>query len=81
MPGKICYLGDDHLQGAAAYLAGIMLHHGLAFDYVPSDGIAAGGFRFRRRTRSTWSATTRPRDSATRPWRTWPPAWSRAPAW
>ena len=25
MPGKICYLGDDHLQGAAAYLAGIML--------------------------------------------------------
>ena len=36
MSGKICYLGDDHLQGAAAYLAGIMLHHGLAFDYVPS---------------------------------------------
>ena len=36
MPGKICYLGDDHLQGAAAYLAGILLHHGLAFDYVPS---------------------------------------------
>jgi hypothetical protein len=36
MPGKICYLGDDHLQGAAAYMAGILLHHGLAFDYVPS---------------------------------------------
>lgn len=36
MAGKICYLGDDHLQGAAAYLAGILLHHGLAFDYVPS---------------------------------------------
>jgi len=36
MSGRICYLGDDHLQGAAAYLAGIMLHHGLAFDYVPS---------------------------------------------
>ena len=36
MPGKICYLGDDHLQGAAAYLAGILLHYGLAFDYVPS---------------------------------------------
>jgi uncharacterized membrane protein len=36
MPGKICYLGDDHLHGAAAYLAGILLHHGLAFDYVPS---------------------------------------------
>ncbi len=36
MPGKICYLGDDNLGGAAAYLAGIMLHYGLAFDHVPS---------------------------------------------
>ena len=36
MSNKICYLGDDHLQGAAAYLAGILLHHGLAFDHVPS---------------------------------------------
>ncbi len=36
MPGKICYLGDDHLQGAAAYLAGIFLHYGTAFDHVPS---------------------------------------------
>ena len=36
MSDKICYLGDDHLQGAAAYLAGVMLHHGLAFDHVPS---------------------------------------------
>jgi uncharacterized membrane protein len=36
MSGKICYLGDDHLQGAAAYLAGIMLHYGIEFDYVPS---------------------------------------------
>ncbi len=36
MPDKICYLGDDRLQGAAAYLAGILLHYGLAFDYVPS---------------------------------------------
>ena len=35
--GKICYLGDDDLQGAAAYLGGIMSHHGLAFDYVPSS--------------------------------------------
>jgi hypothetical protein len=34
--GKICYLGDDHLQGAAGYLAAILMHHGLAFDYVPS---------------------------------------------
>jgi hypothetical protein len=37
MLAKICYLGDDRLSGAAAYLAGIMLHHGLAFDHVPSD--------------------------------------------
>jgi uncharacterized membrane protein len=36
MPGKICYLGDGNLQGAGAYLAGILIHHGLAFDYVPS---------------------------------------------
>lgn len=37
MRGKICYLGDDHLSGAAVYLAGIMLHYGLAFDHVRSD--------------------------------------------
>ena len=36
MSGKICYLGDDHLQGAAAYLAGILTHFGIEFDYVPS---------------------------------------------
>jgi hypothetical protein len=36
MSGKVCYLGDDHLQGAAAYLAGILLHHRVAFDHVPS---------------------------------------------
>jgi hypothetical protein len=36
MSGKICYLGDDSLQGAAGYLGGIMLHHGLAFDYIPT---------------------------------------------
>ena len=36
MAGKICYLGDDHLQGAAAYLAAVLLHHGLAFDHVPT---------------------------------------------
>ena len=36
MPGKICYLGDDTLQGAAAYLGGIMLHFGHAFDHIPS---------------------------------------------
>jgi hypothetical protein len=37
MPGRICYLGDGTLGGAASYLAGIMLHYGLAFDYVPSE--------------------------------------------
>jgi uncharacterized membrane protein len=38
MRGKICYLGDDHLNGAAAvYLAGIMLHYDLPFDHVRSD--------------------------------------------
>jgi len=36
MLAKICYLGDDHLGGAAAYLAGIMQWAGLSFDYVPS---------------------------------------------
>lgn len=36
MAGRICYLGDDDLGGAAAYLAGIMSHFGLAYDYVPS---------------------------------------------
>jgi uncharacterized membrane protein len=33
---KICYLGDDFLTGAAIYLAGIMTHFGLDYDYVPS---------------------------------------------
>lgn len=36
MAGKICYLGDGSLSGAASYLAGILLHEGLAFDYVSS---------------------------------------------
>jgi len=35
-PQKVCYLGDDFLSGAAGYLAGVMLHHGIEFDYVPS---------------------------------------------
>jgi uncharacterized membrane protein len=37
MPGNVCYLGDDRLQGAAAYLAGVLLHFGVDFDYVPSS--------------------------------------------
>jgi len=44
MGGKICYLGDGSLQGAAGYLAAIMLHHGMAFDYVPSDAAPPPAF-------------------------------------
>jgi uncharacterized membrane protein len=44
MRGKICYLGDGSLRGAASYLAGIMLHHGLKFDYVPSDAAPPADF-------------------------------------
>ena len=35
---KILYAGDSSLTGAAAYLAGVMAHHGLPFDYVTSGG-------------------------------------------
>jgi uncharacterized membrane protein len=44
MGGKICYLGDGSLRGAAGYLAAIMLHHGLEFDYVPSDASPPAAF-------------------------------------
>jgi hypothetical protein len=37
MAAKICYLGDDGLDGAAAYLGGIMRHYGLTFDHVPTS--------------------------------------------
>ncbi|OGS37254.1 MAG: hypothetical protein A2293_15890 [Elusimicrobia bacterium RIFOXYB2_FULL_49_7] len=33
----ILYLGDTSLQKAAAYLAGVMAHSKIAFDYLPSD--------------------------------------------
>ena len=36
MSDRVCYLGDDDLGQAAIYLAGIMTHYGIAFDYVPS---------------------------------------------
>ena len=39
MSGRICYLGDGRLDGAASYLAGIMLNYGLSFDHVPSDAM------------------------------------------
>ena len=34
--GSILYLGDTHLESAAAYLAGLMHRWGWTFDYVPS---------------------------------------------
>lgn len=37
MLAKVCYLGDDHLGAAAAYLAGVMTYYGMAFDHVPSS--------------------------------------------
>lgn len=37
MNDRIVYAGDSHLGGAAAYLAGVLTHAGLSFDYVPSD--------------------------------------------
>ena len=48
MSAKICYLGDGTLQTAAAYLGGIMLHHGFEFDYVPSDQPPPADFASRR---------------------------------
>jgi uncharacterized membrane protein len=48
MPAKICYLGDDNLQGAAAYLGGIMLHHGLAFDHIPTNDAPPADFTSKR---------------------------------
>jgi uncharacterized membrane protein len=37
MVNSILYLGDTSLQGAAAYLAGVLAHAGRTFDYRPSD--------------------------------------------
>lgn len=37
MDDRILYAGDDHLAGAAAYLAGVLTHAGLAFDHVRGD--------------------------------------------
>ena len=45
---RICYLGDDTLQGAAAYLAGIMSHFGLAYDHVASTESPDAGFASRQ---------------------------------
>jgi hypothetical protein len=37
MNDRILYAGDTRLGSAAAYLAGVLTHAGLPFDYVPSD--------------------------------------------
>ncbi len=37
MNRRILYAGDTHLGEAAAYLAGVLTHAGLHFDYVASD--------------------------------------------
>lgn len=33
---KVLFMGDDSLDGAAAYLGGVMTHHGTEFSYIPS---------------------------------------------
>lgn len=37
MKPEILYVGDTSLDTAAGYLAGILAHGGLAFDYVAGD--------------------------------------------
>jgi uncharacterized membrane protein len=37
MGKAILYLGDTTLKGAGSYLAGVMGHHNISFDYLPSD--------------------------------------------
>lgn len=34
---KVLYLGDDTIDTAASYLAGVMTHAGIEFEHVPSD--------------------------------------------
>jgi len=36
MKQRVCYLGDDDLSAAGAYLAGVMGYAGLPYDYIPS---------------------------------------------
>jgi uncharacterized membrane protein len=37
MGKSILYLGDTALKEAGSYLAGVMSHHNISFDYLPSD--------------------------------------------
>jgi len=36
MNDRVLYMGDDDLGGAGIYLAGVMAHFGIEFDYLPS---------------------------------------------
>ncbi|MFC2075676.1 glutamine amidotransferase [candidate division KSB1 bacterium] len=42
MAGKIAYFGDGDLNGAAAYLGGILTHGGFDFTHIPSDSVLPG---------------------------------------
>ena len=42
-PAPILYLGDTALDSAAGYLAGVMAHHGLAFDYFAGNRLLSPG--------------------------------------
>lgn len=48
MVDRVCYLGDDGLDGAAIYLAGIMTHFGIPFDHVASTDTPGDDFCSRR---------------------------------
>ena len=37
MKKNVLYLGDTILKGPACYLAGVMTHYNITFDYLPSD--------------------------------------------
>ena len=37
MSKQVLYLGDGEITGAASYLAGVMSHNNIDFDYLPSD--------------------------------------------
>jgi uncharacterized membrane protein len=37
MGKSVLYLGDTALKAAGSYLAGVMSHHNISFDYLPSD--------------------------------------------
>ena len=40
---NVVFMGDDSLNGAAAYLGGVMTHHGVEFTYIPSAETADMG--------------------------------------